>query len=247
MNSAYLFRPLRLTLLGGFALLGESEEIDLPMSARRLVALLALRERPLTRSYLAGVLWPDCLTERSLADLRTALWRANHCGVSIVAASAQRLCLRTGIHVDVRALMAFGRSASGNARRGIIAELDGMSWFDLSLDLLPDWYEDWLVDDREGLRQLRLHALELMADEFSRSGRHQEAIQAALAALRLEPLRETAHAAVIRAHLAEGNRSEALRQYGRCRDALAAELAVEPSESIQRLISGPALFSRVAG
>jgi DNA-binding SARP family transcriptional activator len=240
VEGAGVARPLRLILLGGFALLKDSEEIDLPMSARRLVALVALRERPLSRSYLAGMLWPDCSPERSLADLRTALWRANHCGASVVATAGQRLCLRRGIHVDVRTLMAFGRSAAGHARRDIIAELDGMSWFDLSLDLLPDWYEDWLVDDREGLRQLRLHALELMADEFSRSGHHQEAILAALTAIRLEPLRETAHAALIRAHLAEGNRSEALRQYHRCRDALAAELAVEPSDSIQRLISSPA-------
>lgn len=240
MESACVARPLRLILLGGFALLKDSEEIDLPMSARRLVALVALRERPLSRSYLAAMLWPDCSPERSLADLRTALWRANHRGVSVVATVGQRLCLRTGIHVDVRTLMAFGRSAAGHAGRDIIAELDGMSWFDLSLDLLPDWYEDWLVDDREGLRQLRLHALELMAHEFSRRGHHQEAIQAALTAIRLEPLRETAHAALIGAHLAEGNRSEALRQYHRCRDALAAELAVEPSDSIQRLISSTA-------
>ena len=119
------------------------------------------------------------------------------------------------------------------------AALAGISWLDLSLDLLPDWYDDWLVDDREGVRQLRLHALERVTGELSLSGRHAEAIQTALAAVRLEPLRETAHAALIKAHLAEGNRSEALRQFYRCRDVLSAELAVEPSESIRQLISSP--------
>jgi DNA-binding SARP family transcriptional activator len=119
-----------------------------------------------------------------------------------------------------------------------------MSWFDLSLDLLPDWYDDWLVDEREGVRQLRLHALEVLTERLSTSGRHVEAIQAALAAVRLEPLRETAHAALIRAHLAEGNRSEALRQFSRCRDALAAELAVEPSESLRKLVARPEMLSR---
>ena len=39
---------------------------------------------------------------------------------------------------------------------------------------------------------------------------------------------ETAHAALIRAHLAEGNRSEAVRQFYRCRDLLSAELTVDP-------------------
>jgi DNA-binding SARP family transcriptional activator len=230
-------RPLRLMLLGGFSLLRGNEEIILPMSAQRLVALLALRERPLSRAYLAGVLWPDYSAERSLADLRTALWRANHSRASVITATGMRLGLRAELQVDVRTLTAFGRASTGPAVVSVVAALAGMSWFELSLDLLPDWYEDWLVDDREGMRQLRLHALEGLTDELSLHGRHAEAIQAALAAVRLEPLRETAHATLIRAHLAEGNRSEAKRQFYRCRDVLAAELAIEPSESIRRLIS----------
>jgi DNA-binding SARP family transcriptional activator len=226
-------------LLGGFTLLRENEEIVLPMSAQRLVALLALRERPLSRAYLAGLLWPDYSTERSLADLRTALWRANHYRASVVTTTGMRLSLRSEVQVDVRALMALGRRAADPAAKSVITELQGMSWFELSLDLLPDWYDDWLVDDREGVRQLRLHALESLTDELSNRGRHAEAILAALTAVRLEPLRETAHAALIKAHLAEGNRSEARRQFNRCRDLLAAELAVEPSESIRRLIYSP--------
>jgi DNA-binding SARP family transcriptional activator len=231
-------------LLGGFTLLRENEEIVLPMSAQRLVALLALRERPLSRAYLAGLLWPDYSTERSLADLRTALWRANHSQASVVTTTGMRLSLRAEVQVDVRALTALGRGASGPAPRSVVADLQGMSWFELSLDLLPDWYDDWLVDDREGIRQLRLHALESLTEELSNRGRHAEAILAALAAVRLEPLRETAHAALIRAHLAEGNRSEAQRQFYRCRDLLAAELAVEPSDSILRLIKSQSMLSR---
>jgi DNA-binding SARP family transcriptional activator len=237
VNGGGVVQPLRLMLLGGFTLMRAGEEINLPMSAQRLVALLALRERPLSRVYLAGVLWPDCSAERSLADLRTALWRANHSDVAVVATSGIRLCLRADVLVDVRVLLAFGRASVHSSARSAIAGLAGISWFDLSLDLLPDWCDDWLVDDRESMRQLRLHALESLTDELSLSGRHAEAIQSALAAVRLEPLRETAQAALIRAHLAEGNRSEAIRQFNRCRDLLAAELDVEPSDSIRTLIS----------
>src|SRR5215831_16637364 len=234
--NADVVRSLRLMLLGGFTLIRGTQEVDLPVSAQRLVAFLALRERALSRVYLAGVLWPDCPAERSLADLRTALWRANHSGVPVVAAAAMRLCLRPEIEVDVRALMELGRASADRAARGVVAELAGMSWFELSLDLLPDWSDDWLVDDREGVRQLRLHALELLTAELSLNGHHVEAIQAALAAVRLEPLRETAHAALIRAHLAEGNRSEALRQFNRCRELLDRELGVEPSEALRGLM-----------
>jgi DNA-binding SARP family transcriptional activator len=227
---------MRLTLLGGFGLLKGAEEVALPLSAQRLVALLALRGRPLSRAYLAGVLWSDYSVKRSMADLRTALWRANHAGVPIVSTLGMRLYLAAEVEVDVRRLLEFSCAAPGDPARtpGAIA---GSSWLDLSLDLLPDWYDDWLIDDRESIRQLRLHALENLASEFSLQGRHVEAIQAALAAIRLEPLRETAHAALIRAHLAEGNRSEALRQFTRCRELLAAELGVEPSEAIWRLLA----------
>jgi DNA-binding SARP family transcriptional activator len=237
--------PLRLTLLGGFTLLSETEEISLPMSAQRLVALLALRDRPLSRTYLAGVLWPEYPAQRALADLRTALWRANHSITSVVVAAGMRLQLRTEIHVDVRTLMAFGSGTHASSPE-CTGSISGMSWFELSLDLLPDWYDDWLVDDRERVRQLRLHALESLADGLSVQGRHAEAIQAALAAVGLEPLRETAHAVLIRAHLAEGNRSEAVRQFARCRQILAAELGVEPSESLAGLASGRAVLSRSA-
>jgi DNA-binding SARP family transcriptional activator len=230
-------------LLGSFCLLRDNEEIVLPMSAQRLIALLALRELPLSRTYLAGLLWPDFPTERSLADLRTALWRANNAQAPIVTTKGMRLSLHPEVQVDVRVLTALGRGAAGAAPRSVFTELQGMSWFELSLDLLPDWYDDWLVDDREGVRQLRLHALESLTEELSNRGRHSEAILAALTAVRLEPLRETAHAALIKAHLVEGNRSEAQRQFHRCRDLLAAELAVEPSESIRRLINFPSMLS----
>jgi DNA-binding SARP family transcriptional activator len=189
------------------------------------------------------VLWPDYSAERSLADLRTALWRANRIA-SVVATAGVRMYLRADVQVDVRALAAFGRAADRSGR-SVIAHLVGMSWSDLSLDLLPDWFDDWLVDEREAVRQLRLHALERLTDELSLRGRHSEAIQAAIAAVRLEPMRETAHAALIRAHIAEGNRSEALRQFHRCRAMLAAELAVEPSESIWQLIFQPGSASRI--
>ena len=239
MNEIDIAQPLRLLLLGGFKLLKETEEIELPMSAQRLVALLALRERPLSRAYLAGVLWPNCTSERSLADLRTALWRANKCSVPVIATVGMRLGLRTDLQVDVQVLTAFARVTDRSAGN-VLSHLAGLSWFDLSSDLLPDWYDDWLVDDREGMRQLRLHALEQMTSALSRSGRHVEAIQSALAAVRIEPLRETAHAALIAAFLAQGNRSEAVRQFGRCRAMLETELAVEPSESLRQLLTDPA-------
>ena len=79
--------PLRLTLIGGFALWRGSQELGIATSGQRLIALLALRDRPVGRLHVAGTLWPDYSTERSLADLRTTLWRVNQSSEQVIAAT----------------------------------------------------------------------------------------------------------------------------------------------------------------
>ena len=61
-------------------------------------------------------------------------------------------------------------------------------------------------------------------------------MEAALLAVAAEPLRESAHRALLQAHIAEGNMGEALRDYGRYRDLLRRELGVAPSPLIERLV-----------
>jgi DNA-binding SARP family transcriptional activator len=74
-------------------------------------------------------------------------------------------------------------------------------------------------------------------------------VEAGLAAVRAEPLRESAHRTLVRAHLAEGNRFEANRQYHNCRRLLQAELGLEPSRGLRELIAQeiPRAASAVAG
>jgi DNA-binding SARP family transcriptional activator len=240
--------PLRLTLIGRFALGRGSQELGVAASGQRLVALLALRDRSVGRLHVAGTLWPDYPTERSLAVLRTTLWRVSQSGEQVIAATPSLLRLDPGIEVDVRNLIAFARRLAEAENLGL-ADLDSVSLADLVGDLLPDWYDDWLQDEREGLRQTRLHALESLARGLSASGRHADAIQAALAAIRLEPLRESAHRTLIEVHLAEGNRSEAWRQFQRCRRLLREELGVDPSDSMRFLLEhspGPVGSPRLA-
>ncbi len=103
----------------------------------------------------------------------------------------------------------------------------------LAAELLPDWDDDWVVAAAESWRQLRLHALEALVGHLTASRRYGEATAAAVAAVAVEPLRESAHRALIGVHLAEGNRSEALRQYHRLRRPLAAE----PTAALRQLIA----------
>jgi DNA-binding SARP family transcriptional activator len=228
--------PLRLALVGGFALWGGNQELGIATRGQRLIALLALRDRPVGRLHVAGTLWPDYSAERSLADLRTTLWRVNQCSEQVIVATPLVLGLDADIEVDVRNLAAFARRLNQAGTASESVDLDSVRLAELAGDLLPDWYDDWLQDEREGLRQIRLHALESLARGLSASGRHADAIQAALAAIRLEPLRETAHHALIEIHLAEGNWSEACRQFQRCRRLLRDELGIEPSDSMRLLL-----------
>jgi DNA-binding SARP family transcriptional activator len=228
--------PLRLTLIGGFALWRGSQELGIATSGQRLIALLALEDRPVGRLHVAGTLWPDYSTERSLADLRTTLWRVNQSKEQVIAATPSFLGLNDSIEVDVHNLTAFARRLNRTGTASATAELDLLRLTDLVGDLLPDWYDDWVQDAREALRQTRLHALESLARRLSASGRHADAVQAALAAIRLEPLRETAHHTLIEVHLAEGNWSEACRQFQRCRRLLREELGIEPSDSMRLLL-----------
>jgi DNA-binding SARP family transcriptional activator len=107
----------------------------------------------------------------------------------------------------------------------------------LSQDLLPDWYEDWLLEERERYRQLRLHALEVLCGRLTNLRQFHQSIQAGLAAVAGEPLRESAQRVLITAYLAEGNSCEALKQYQRYWTLLQTELGQEPSPDLTYLLT----------
>jgi DNA-binding SARP family transcriptional activator len=67
-------------------------------------------------------------------------------------------------------------------------------------------------------------------------GRFAEAVEAGLAAVDGEPLRESAHRALIAVYLAEGNPGEALRQYRFFRQLLDEQLGLEPSQLMADLV-----------
>jgi DNA-binding SARP family transcriptional activator len=108
----------------------------------------------------------------------------------------------------------------------------------LSVELLPDWFDEWVLVEAEDWRQLRLHALEALAERLTAWQQYADAAAAALAAVRAEPLRESPRATLIRVHIAEGNVSEALREFARYGELLELELGVEPTERLRALVAG---------
>ena len=102
---------------------------------------------------------------------------------------------------------------------------------------MPGWYDDWVLLERERVRQLQLHVLEIVADELIGLGRPAAALEFATRALQMEQLRESAHRLVIRVHLAEGNVVEAQRQFEHCQRIMRNELGIHPSEQLRDLIA----------
>ncbi len=224
---------VRVGLLGGFRIESDRAEHVLPLNAQRLVAHVCLAARS-SRSLVAGLLWPDVTERHAQGSLRSTLWRLERSCPGLIHSAQGSIFLAPDVDVDVRDLVAWARRtlAPGDhldADRAPEAAFTGV--------LLPGWYDDWVLLEREYLIQLRLHALERLAVALARVGRYGEALEAAHGALRCEPLRESAQRVVIRIYLSEGNVAEALRSYQRFADNLRTELDVAPSERLAQLVA----------
>jgi DNA-binding SARP family transcriptional activator len=222
-----------LGLLQGFELRLAGQKIDLPMSAQRLMAFLALHNRPLQRAYVAGSLWLDCGDERAGANLRSSLWRLHRHGHPLVRTVGTQLEVAPEVRVDLHEAITLARSVLAGEERATAVDLYQIPLWG---DLLPDWYDDWVLIEREHFRQLRLHALEALAQRLTARAEFSAAVEAGLAAIAAEPLRESAHRTLIRTYAAEGNVGEALHQYRRYADLVSRELGVQPSAQMEELV-----------
>jgi DNA-binding SARP family transcriptional activator len=225
---------MRLCLFGALTLSRGGHEVLLQLSAQRLIALVAMRT-VVRRIEAAGILWPDVPDARAAARLRTTLWRLRRSGLDVLAAVNGQLLVHPGVEVDYRDWMALAVQ--------IIDRPESATEVDLAVlrpkgDLLPGWYDDWILLERERVRQLQLHVLEAAAEQLLLQGRSAVALEFALTALGLEETRESAHQLAIRVHLAEGNVGEAWRQFERCERILDRELGIRPSSQLLALVAG---------
>jgi DNA-binding SARP family transcriptional activator len=229
-----LSSQLDLALLRAFELRRGGERIRLPLSTQRLVALLALRNRPLHRLHVAGTLWLDASEERAGASLRTAVWRLRRLDRNLLETTPTHIGLGSSVTVDVHETIE-------QAQRLLDpdAECDGADLLTdrLSAELLPDWYDDWVLLEQERFRQVRLHALEALCERLTKARRFGAAVEAGVAAVAAEPLRESAQRVLMSAYIAEGNTCEAIRQYCTYRRTLRKELGLEPSQLVRDLLN----------
>lgn len=220
-------------LVGGPYVTCGGERLEVPESAQRLLAFLALRESPVSRRVAAWTLWPDGGGGRAAGNLRSATWRLRTAGLDILTRDGSYLGLRAEAVVDVDVV---GRWATRVIDDPGTSHLTSATWaFDV-VDLLPGWDDDWVVFERELLRQRLLHAFEHAARRLAEGGRYAEAVEAAMATVAAEPLRESATRLLIQVHLAEGNVNEARRAFDRYAAQLRQELDLSPSSDLCALV-----------
>lgn len=222
-----------LHLLGGFELHVDGRPQHLTAASQRLVALLALRatsHRGASRSVVAATLWPDISDARAGANLRGVIWRLPPAVGMKIERDVLSIRLGTSWSVDATEVASAARCiVDDQPVRGFDARL-------LELDLLPGWYDEWLVTAQERYRQLRLNALERLARADLESGALAAAADLGLVLTCEEPLRESAQRVLIEAYMRQGNHALARRQFDQFAAQLRQELGIGPSPSLGRLV-----------
>jgi DNA-binding SARP family transcriptional activator len=192
------------------------------------------------RDHAAGTLWMETDENRALANLRSALWRLRRFRIPLVQATATQIGLGEGVWVDFQqgAALAHGLVAGSRTRR--VRRLGKHEFELITRDLLPDWYDDWVEGERRCFHLLRLAALDALSEALAAVGHYGAAVEAALAAVEAEPLRESSHRALMKAYAAEGNRAEVVRQYRTYCRILREELGAPPAPDVEEMISAVA-------
>jgi DNA-binding SARP family transcriptional activator len=229
-----------LTLLGGFEgrLHGSR---PLLVSARKAWALLAYLALPPGRMHprdtLTALLWGGVPEARARASLRQALFslrRALGESAAVLVQESEQLGLDAQrLDVDAARLERALGPAGDDGLEAAIALYRG----DLLSGLVIDEpaFEEWLVAERERLRELVLEGLARLLARQRAAGDLQAGVRTALRLLAIDPLQESVHRTLMRLHVTLGRRGDALRQYRECVAVLRRELDAEPELETRRL------------
>lgn len=242
----------KLTVLGCWQLRHNDQAVEVGARQKRLISVLALLGAR-SRHVVAGLLWPESSELQAAGNLRASLFRITH-DLPALVRPADPLQLEPAVLVDLHAvrhlideihLIDDIRDAANGAPRvtpPFTVAADAAEVL-RSADLLPGWYEDWVLREQDRLQQQRIEALETLARHHLEHSDLGPAIGAARAATALDPLRESAQLILVRGHLAEDNHASALRAYREFRRSLGTELGVEPSPRFAELLGRDLLAS----
>lgn len=222
-----------LNLLGCWQLRLNGLPVDVGVRQQRLIAVLALLGAR-SRLSIANLLWPDSSEAQASGNLRAGVFLVSHRLPRLLGDSTDPLALDADVSVDiqqVRLLMSEIELAEH------LAVPTGAAEVLRTAGLLPGWYEDWVVFEQERFQQQQLCALDTLSSRYLMLGHIRQAMEAASAAIAIEPLRETSQLLLVRAHLAADDRASAERISRAFRSRLQRELGIAPSPTFAALLN----------
>jgi DNA-binding SARP family transcriptional activator len=257
-------KQLQIQLFGRLSVTYQSREVAGLESTKvqeLLCYLLLHRNRPHPRTTLASILWGDaCTTSNSRKYLRNALWRLRSAMADIPASDG--LIVADGDWVELKPVPVLSldvapfERADSISRRKLASELTAADAQDIdraihvySGCLLANWNREWCVSARDRFHHHYLAMLDKLAEYQEIHVDHVSALALAERLLESDPAHERTHRRLMRVYLKIGDRTNALRQYRPCVDALRNELGVEPGPKtmavLARICDGRPTISRL--
>jgi SARP family transcriptional regulator, regulator of embCAB operon len=244
---------LRIYLAGEVAVeCGERllREADLagPQGRLAFVCLVAERERAVTQSELAELLWPDSLPpswpvalSAVISKLRQKLGTVGLDRDRIIANAFRSYQFRPPADswIDLEAAADALHNAEGAVQAGEPKAAYGPSLIATTIarrSFLMGEDAPWVTAHRERLRNLLVRALDCRVEALVANGELALALDQARAAVELEPFRESGYRRLMQVLVKRGDRAEAVRVYQECRRRLADELGVAPSDETESLL-----------
>ena len=240
-------RPWRIELFGGLQILQEGGKPVqlLPQQPNALLAYLALHlQRSHTREELIERLWP----EEQAGDVQKKMRNSLHLlrqrfeqppldQAHLLRITRQTIGLDPNfVSTDVQefkdALSAAAATTDREARQQYLAQAARL----YRGDLLPGFYQDCFVSERNRLSDLYASALHLLTQVYEQSGDLEKAVESARRVVALDPLMEEAHCTLMRLFAEMGQPSAVLRQYQELERVLKEEYGETPSAATRQLM-----------
>lgn len=228
-NDGYGFQ---LSLLQSWRLSRDTAVVHVAARQQRLITALAING-PRPRGYLGGLLWPECRESRALESLRVSMHLISRQVPGLLINGGKVLSLSELVDVDLHRVRAQIRELG---RVGLDGNVASCLHLLRDAELLPGWYDDWVLFEQSRLRQDRLHAFQIIARESLARCDYESALEASEAALEIEPLYESAVGLLIQAEKQQGNSAAALRAFEKYQAKLKEDMGLVPSEAIRRLV-----------
>jgi len=229
---------LKIYLLGQFKLHADDIPLDLPSrSAQSLLAFLALNQGVnIRREKAASILWPEATESNARAYLRKALWQIRKSLEDGSLAWDQYLQINN-ISISFKQPSDVWLDAdlirSNTDTKSIEAMVETASLY--RGELLPGFYEDWIVVEREHLLMAYHQLMDQLIDRLLQEKRWDDVIQWSEEWIQLGASPEPAYRALMKAHAGLGNSSMFSLSYQRCVETLSRDLDISPSPETRKL------------